>query len=121
MNAWELERPASAWMSVYMSLGLAVGVAFGHPDRQLHLAAVQRQAGDPPRGGRHPGQRRQRIRLRGKIGPDRLAWLAEFQLEQKRTDAAAKAANALLALYPKSSEESRWVDGVLARKKGLGL
>lgn len=30
-------------------------------------------------------------------------------------------ANALLALYPKSSEESRWVDGVLARKKGLGL
>jgi putative DNA methylase len=30
-------------------------------------------------------------------------------------------ANALLALYPKSSEENRWVDGVLARKKGLGL
>jgi len=35
-----------------------------------------------------------------KIGPDRLAWLAEFQLEQKRLDAAAKAANALLALKP---------------------
>jgi len=32
-----------------------------------------------------------------------------------------KLANALLALYPKSSEENRWVDGVLARKKGLGL
>lgn len=28
-NAWELERPASAWMSVYMSLGLAVGIGFG--------------------------------------------------------------------------------------------
>lgn len=30
-------------------------------------------------------------------------------------------AQALSALYPKSSEEKRWVDGVLARKKGLGL
>ncbi len=30
-------------------------------------------------------------------------------------------AQALSALYPKSSDEKRWVDGVLARKKGLGL
>lgn len=30
-------------------------------------------------------------------------------------------AQALSALYPSSSEEKRWVDGVLARKKGLGL
>jgi hypothetical protein len=30
-------------------------------------------------------------------------------------------AQALSALYPKTSEEKRWVDGVLARKKGLGL
>jgi len=30
-------------------------------------------------------------------------------------------AQALSALYPKSSEEKRWVDGVLAKKKGLGL
>jgi len=29
-------------------------------------------------------------------------------------------AQALSALYPKSSDEKRWVDGVLARKKGLG-
>jgi hypothetical protein len=29
MNAWELERPASAWMSVYMSIGIAIGLAFG--------------------------------------------------------------------------------------------
>lgn len=29
MNAWELERPASAWMSIYMSIGLAIGIAFG--------------------------------------------------------------------------------------------
>lgn len=30
-------------------------------------------------------------------------------------------AQALSALYPSISEEKRWVDGVLARKKGLGL
>jgi hypothetical protein len=30
-------------------------------------------------------------------------------------------AQALSALYPASSQEKRWVDGVLARKKGLGL
>ncbi len=30
-------------------------------------------------------------------------------------------AQALSALYPASSEEKRWVDGLLARKKGLGL
>ena len=30
-------------------------------------------------------------------------------------------AQALSALYPAASEEKRWVDGVLARKKGLGL
>lgn len=32
-----------------------------------------------------------------------------------------KLAQALSALYPASSSEKRWVDGVLARKKGLGL
>lgn len=32
-----------------------------------------------------------------------------------------KLAQSLSALYPKSSEEKRWVDGVLARKKSLGL
>jgi hypothetical protein len=30
-------------------------------------------------------------------------------------------AQALSALYPAMLEEKRWVDGVLARKKGLGL
>jgi adenine-specific DNA methylase len=30
-------------------------------------------------------------------------------------------AQALSALYPKNCDEKRWVDGVLARKKGLGL
>jgi len=32
-----------------------------------------------------------------------------------------KLAQSLSALYPSGSEEKRWVDGVLARKKGLGL
>jgi hypothetical protein len=32
-----------------------------------------------------------------------------------------KLAQALSALYPSLSDEKRWVDGVLARKKGLGL
>ncbi|MEN6463041.1 MAG: DUF1156 domain-containing protein [Syntrophomonas sp.] len=32
-----------------------------------------------------------------------------------------KLAQALSALYPTTSDEKRWVDGVLARKKGLGL
>ncbi len=27
--AWELERPASAWMSVYLSIGTALGIVFG--------------------------------------------------------------------------------------------
>jgi len=30
-------------------------------------------------------------------------------------------AQALSALYPAGTDEKRWVDGVLARKKGLGL
>jgi len=32
-----------------------------------------------------------------------------------------KLAQALSALYPSNSDEKRWVDGVLARKKGLGF
>jgi hypothetical protein len=30
-------------------------------------------------------------------------------------------AQALSALYPKSTDEKRWVDGLLGRKKGLGF
>jgi len=35
-----------------------------------------------------------------KLGADRLAWLAEFQLTQKQPEAAARAANTLIALKP---------------------
>lgn len=30
-------------------------------------------------------------------------------------------AQALSALYPTGTDEKRWVDGILARKKGLGF
>jgi hypothetical protein len=30
-------------------------------------------------------------------------------------------AQALSALYPPGTEEKRWIDGILARKKGLGF
>ncbi|MDP3448061.1 MAG: hypothetical protein Q8S22_08410, partial [Eubacteriales bacterium] len=29
LNGWEMERPASAWMAVYLSIGLAIGISFG--------------------------------------------------------------------------------------------
>jgi hypothetical protein len=32
-----------------------------------------------------------------------------------------KLAQSFSALYPAGSDEKRWVDGVLARKKGLGF
>ncbi len=38
-----------------------------------------------------------------------------------RDDRFWRLAQALSALYPMGAEEKRWVDGVLARKKGLGL
>jgi len=45
--------------------------------------------------------------------------LSGFTLEY---DAARKIAQGLgVNLYPKECEEKRWGDGVLARKKGLGL
>ena len=40
-------------------LGARVGVGLRHPDRQRDLAPVQRQLGDPPRGGRDPAERAQ--------------------------------------------------------------
>lgn len=48
--------------------------------------------------------------------------LKRFLLEDVRKDPQfATLAQALSALYPPGSEEKRWVDGVLARKKSLGV
>jgi hypothetical protein len=53
-------------------------------------------------------------RLRALIDEDTLQ--ADTRLPPER-----RLAQALSALYPAHTEEKRWVDGVLARKKGLGL
>ncbi|MDD4102062.1 MAG: tetratricopeptide repeat protein [Kiritimatiellae bacterium] len=55
-----------------------------------------------------------------RLGPDRLAWLAEFQNEQKQPEAAVKAAQALLALKPdKGWTQTAWtVLGRIHRDKG---
>ena len=49
--------------------------------------------------------------------------LKRFLVEEGvgRDDRFWRLAQALSALYPTSSDEKRWVDGVLARKKGLGF
>jgi hypothetical protein len=38
-----------------------------------------------------------------------------------RDDRFWRLAQAFSALYPSATDEKRWVDGVLARKKSLGL
>jgi adenine-specific DNA methylase len=55
-------------------------------------------------GGR--GDALKRFLIEEGVGRDGLFW---------------RLAQALSALYPSGSEEKRWVDGVLARKKGLGF
>ena len=58
--------------------------------------------------------------IASKLGADRLIWLAEFQLGQNRPDAAAKAANALIAMKPdKGWMQTAWtVLGLIHRSKG---
>lgn len=53
----------------------------------------------------------------------RSAALRQFLVDQGhgRDERFWRLAQALSALYPTASDEKRWVDGVLARKKGLGL
>jgi hypothetical protein len=52
------------------------------------------------------GEALKHLLVEGEVGHDPRFW---------------RLAQALSALYPKGSDEKRWVDGVLARKKGLGL
>jgi len=55
-----------------------------------------------------------------KLGVDRLAWLAEFQLEQKQSEAAAQAAKTMIALKPdKGWAQTAWtLLGRIHRSKG---
>jgi len=43
------------------------------------------------------------------------------QVRESRDQRFWTLAQALSALYPAGTDEKRWVDGVLARKKGLGF
>jgi len=52
------------------------------------------------------GEALKRLLVEGGVGNDAHFW---------------RLAQSLSALYPHSTEEKRWVDGLLARKKGLGL
>lgn len=47
--------------------------------------------------------------------------LSAFLREQGQDQSLWSLAQALAALYPAGSEERRWVEGVLARKKSLGI
>ena len=53
-----------------------------------------------------PGAALQRFLVDDGVGHDQRFW---------------RLAQALSALYPSHTEEKRWVDGVLARKRGLGF
>ena len=57
------------------------------------------------------------------FGTGRGEAMRRFLVESGAGSSASfwKLLNALSALYPSGSQEKRWVDGVLARKKGLGL
>lgn len=57
------------------------------------------------------------------FGAGRSDALRRFLVDEGvgRDERLWRLAQALSALYPTHSEEKRWVDGVLARKKGLGL
>jgi len=58
--------------------------------------------------------------IAGKLGEDRLAWLAEFQLSQKQYDAAAQAANTLIGMKPdRGWQQTAWtLLGRIHRAKG---
>jgi len=47
--------------------------------------------------------------------------LSAFLQEQGQDQSLWSLAQALATLYPTGSEERRWVEGVLARKKSLGI
>ena len=57
------------------------------------------------------------------FGAGRSEALKRFLVEEGagRDQRIWRLAQALSALYPSGTDEKRWVDGVLARKKGLGL
>lgn len=84
----------------------------------VELAAT---AGKPPEPGRTTLDRlHQAMLLFGAGHPEALKrFLVENAIGEQPN--FWRLAQALSALYPLGSDENRWVDGVLARKKGLGF
>jgi len=89
------------------------------------LQAAEKEAdwgrlGTPPVGGTVLDRVHQAMIL---FGAGRTDALKRFLVEEGagRDTRFWKLAQALSALYPAGTEEKRWVDGVLARKKGLGF
>ncbi len=85
---------------------LELGMILQHVGRKAEAAAFFQKLLDAP--------------IAEKLGADRLAWLAEFQIEQKQPDAAAQAANTLIALKAdKGWTQTAWtLMGRIHRLKG---
>ena len=64
---------------------------------------------------------RQFVEVKGENARLLFGWRGTRYLFGRDGLLATTARNAKGALYPAGSEEKRWVDGVLARKKGLGF
>lgn len=88
----ELEQEMGGWVGEF-SAGPGATVL-----DQLHQAMIL--------FGASRGEAMKRLLIEDGVGRNALFW---------------RLAQALSALYPTRSEEKRWVDGVLARKKGLGF
>lgn len=91
-NLKELEEESSGWA------GELSGKAGSTVLDQLHQSMILFGAGR--------SEALKRFLVEDGVGRDPRLW---------------RLAQALSALYPSATEEKRWVDGVLARKKGLGL
>ena len=104
----------------------------GKGGRQLALEAIEQQVGpmtpaeDAPGDGQFTAGQTTLARIHQAMllfGEGRGDALKRFLVDDGvgKDDRFWRLAQALSALYPASSQEKRWVDGVLARKKGLGL
>lgn len=137
-----LKRPGGI-LKIEGEVARLVGVA----ERRQHLTGKEEVAAQPRRRGRKPqldmfedmglpplGEDQELVKP-GATVLDRLhqamllfadgrsETLRQFLVDGGvgKDDRFWRLANALSALYPPSSQEKRWVDGILARKRGLAL
>lgn len=119
-GAAKVEAPA-AKRAKKAQLALALGDTEPTADaKKADVVAEPEELGAPTAGGTMLDQVHQAMLMfRG----GRSAAMKRFLVEDGvgREERFWKLAQSLSALYPTGTEEKRWVDGVLARKKGLGL